>query len=737
MLLINYIKKMNKNKLDSKGHKHKTIYDNNKSLPSNNLLNPEKKNSNDIISHNKQYKIKDNDFKDLTNLVKNSVEKINDLFNQTEFQKKSRYTQKPTRALKFEISDIDEYDEINKSNDKKPKERSNTVEKSSKANFTFNINNFINVPNINTNIPNMTQISQEKNSNSVEHKEKINLKSIMNNKNGKSIYLNNIKRNMTIERKGVPGNKKYNIFNEKNNYSTLNESLYQIDEIQPNNSSTNNKLKSNIKNNINNQKNMKLSSINNKGSKTNYNMISNKTPEMTKNIKESNTNTPNETTNNNITNNMLLSGLSAITQNRKVLYRMPMNKKKENNLNLTQKSKGNNNSTSNNRPNKFKIKQNENNVNTINNIQNTQGNIQTKNNNKRNNDLLKNKNLKNKDIAISQSKKQFKTGDNFYPLKKDKDKEKDKDRIETENNNINDNINLEEINKRAKISQPHEQKSKNKNIKEEKYKQNSVNINLKIMDDLNCNKSLKSNNIPGNVSDRASSVNSPIHINIRKSKKRGGSIPERKNTKNDAQETEFIHNSSSRAFHQVINIFYGKEFPSKINTNEILKLMLFFNEYLINNNLLSDYQDEKNRKLLNDYSKYISNKIKVDFPQEQDIVVDPSIKCVKKIQRKWRKRKFDKYLEKNKKSEIQELKSMIVNKYIKNSGFKIKKILGLFNTIVENFDSVNKELEINEMFYQIQKLIHNKLTIYEKNLLYKEFINNVIYNNNKNNNNNK
>ena len=215
---------------------------------------------------------------------------------------------------------------------------------------------------------------------------------------------------------------------------------------------------------------------------------------------------------------------------------------------------------------------------------------------------------------------------------------------ETENNNINDNINLEEKNKKTKISQPHEQKSKNKNIKEEKYKQNSVNINLKIMDDLNCNKSLKSNNIPGNVSDRASSVNSPIHINIRKSKKRGGSIPERKNTKNDAQETEFIHNSSSRAFHQVINIFYGKEFPSKIKTNEILKLMLFFNEYLINNNLLSDYQDEKNRKLLNDYSKYISSKIDVDFPQEQDIVVDPSIKCVKKIQRKWRKRKIDKFL---------------------------------------------------------------------------------------------
>ena len=108
--------------------------------------------------------------------------------------------------------------------------------------------------------------------------------------------------------------------------------------------------------------------------------------------------------------------------------------------------------------------------------------------------------------------------------------------------------------------------------------------------------------------------------------------------------------------------------------------------------------------------------------------MDPSIKCVKKIQRKWRKRKIENYLEKNKKSEIYELKHMIVNKYIKKSGYKIKKILGLFNTIVENFENITKQPDINELFYQIQKLIHNKLTDYEKNLLYKEFINNVIFN---------
>ena len=73
---------------------------------------------------------------------------------------------------------------------------------------------------------------------------------------------------------------------------------------------------------------------------------------------------------------------------------------------------------------------------------------------------------------------------------------------------------------------------------------------------------------------------------------------------------------------------------------------------------------------------------------------------------------------------------MIVNKYIKKSGYKIKKIIGLFNTIVENFDNINKQPDINELFYQIQKLIHNKLTKYEKNLLYKEFINSIILHSN-------
>ena len=709
---------MNKNKIrsDLTGYKQKNTYDN-KTITSN--IYPtqlDKKPNFDISVHSKQNRIKDNDFNDLTNIVRNSVEKINNLFNQTEFlQTKNRLFQKTSKELRLESNNIDEYEELNKSNEIKKKERSSTLQKSSKANFTFNINNFINVPNISTTLPN---ISQEKNS--IEN-DKINIRTAMNNKN--RMYLNSInnKENLLIEHKGI-SNKRFSGLNDNhnyNNYSTLNDSLYQIDEIQTNNTNgnnnnTNKKLNTKNSNNINNPKNLKIPILNSKGSKANYNTnIKSDLSKSIKEVKESNTNTPAH--NNDNINSIALSGLTTINQNRKVIYRMPNNKKKEHsNLNTAQKIKDFNKTI--NRVNKYKAKEKEkekeNNQSTIN-----------KQNLKKNVESLKNKTLKNKQ-KLSQSKKVFKTGDNFYQ-KKESDKEKNEnDKNEV---NTNDSINFDEITNNIKVAKQ-QRDEKNKIKINQNYKQNTINISVKTMDDLSCSK-FKSNTMIGNISDRVSATNSPINTNNQKNKKRGSSIPyERKVS--EKNEREASRQSSSRIFHQVVNIFYGKEFPNKINTNEILKLMLFFNEYLINNNLLNDYHENENKKLLNDYSKYISSKIKVDFPQEHDIVVDPSIKCVKKIQRAWRKTKIEKYLKKNKKTEVNELKHMIVNKYIKKSGYKVKKILGLFNTIVENFDNINRQPDINELFYQIQKLIHNKLTEYEKNLLYKEFINSIILHSN-------
>ena len=57
----------------------------------------------------RQNRIKDNDFTNLTKLVKNSVEKINDLFSQADFQKKYKFVKKPSSGLNHGITDI-QYD---------------------------------------------------------------------------------------------------------------------------------------------------------------------------------------------------------------------------------------------------------------------------------------------------------------------------------------------------------------------------------------------------------------------------------------------------------------------------------------------------------------------------------------------------------------------------------------------------------------------------------------------------
>ena len=68
-----------------------------------------------------------------------------------------------------------------------------------------------------------------------------------------------------------------------------------------------------------------------------------------------------------------------------------------------------------------------------------------------------------------------------------------------------------------------------------------------------------------------------------------------------------------------------------------------------------------------------------------------------------------------------------MSKYVKKAGFKVKKILGLFNSLVEDFNNIGNQQEMEEMFYNIQQIIKRKLTPYEKNNLYKEYINTVIY----------
>ena len=173
---------------------------------------------------------------------------------------------------------------------------------------------------------------------------------------------------------------------------------------------------------------------------------------------------------------------------------------------------------------------------------------------------------------------------------------------------------------------------------------------------------------------------------------------------------------------KILKTIYDKKFPNKVYTNDIIKLFLLLNEYLINNNLLYDYNLFNNKNILNKISQNLSKYSSIDYPKEYDINIDNYINNIKIIQRNWRKYKIKKLLGKN--EEIHELKKIVVNKYINKAGYKMKKIIGLFNSMIEDFKEIKNSDEINKMFYYIKHLIKRDLTSYEKNLIYKEFINN-------------
>ena len=195
-------------------------------------------------------------------------------------------------------------------------------------------------------------------------------------------------------------------------------------------------------------------------------------------------------------------------------------------------------------------------------------------------------------------------------------------------------------------------------------------------------------------------------------------------------QSHFMNTNNS----QILKQLYSKEFPLKIKTNDILKLMLFLNEYIINNNLLDDYYQERNRKILDDYSKFLAGKINLNYPIENDIIVDDFVNKTKIIQRNWRKLKVMKYLEKNKFEEGKEIKKMVINNYIEKAGYKIKKFFGMFHNLVEQFTLLENKNDfnmvdnnINKCFYFVKKIITNNLSNFEKNELYKDYINKVIY----------
>ena len=182
-----------------------------------------------------------------------------------------------------------------------------------------------------------------------------------------------------------------------------------------------------------------------------------------------------------------------------------------------------------------------------------------------------------------------------------------------------------------------------------------------------------------------------------------------------------LTNNKINNIKEIIN----KKFPNKVYTNTILKIFLLLNEYLLNNNLLTDININNKRIILNNFTKYLISYMKIDYPSENEINDDKYINAVRKIQRVWREKKIRKFLGNNLKEN--EIKKMVVNRKINKIGFKMKKILSLFNSIVQDFTELEGNDNLNEMFYLIKKIVNGEENSYEKNKLFKEYINNVIY----------
>ena len=565
------------------------------------------------INNNKiSYYSSEKECLDINALVKQSVDKINDLFN--------------NKIL------------TNEKNDKQIINSSNNKKLDSKPNFTFNINNFINVRNKNNHI---NQQSQKNKNNTILTQKYKKFNSIKNIK-----IKNKEKKNISLSQEIIDNDNKNKI------------------KI---------KLEDELSENINFNKNKNVNSI-----------IDIST--LKRNIRKHSINLSNQFDTKNETKNQI-DYIKQSNQNQKIYII-----KSSYNLNDSKKS---------------------NELNTI----GSKMNLSLQNNKRDYSFIYKitkeshnNNNSKNKNLCKKQNNRL-----KFYNLYK-----------RTNLSRINNNGSRNNI----KIANSTKNLVKKKNYKQKYERSSSLPKKVSEKKNLILNKNKTLNNSPKKFN-RFNFMNIKIQNANQFKIFSSNSTNKKQNNIYHAKTQNIFHNRNNSQF---LKNLYSKEFPSKIKTNDVLKLMLFLNEYIINNNLLDDYYLPQNRQILDEYSKFLSSKIFLNYAKENDISIDNVVNKTKIIQRNWRKRKIKNYLQQNKYEEEKEMKKMIVNNYIEKSGYTTKKMLGLFHNLIENFYLTNNndktssnKYDINKIFYYIQKLIMKDLTTFEKNELYKDYINNIIY----------
>ena len=312
--------------------------------------------------------------------------------------------------------------------------------------------------------------------------------------------------------------------------------------------------------------------------------------------------------------------------------------------------------------------------------------------------------------------------------------------LKTRNNNkqkvLSEKIVPEESNK---FSKTQKLKNINNSLPKEintiaKNKSNSelLDINININNENNC---LNNEYDKKEKKEDNKLLSSIDNNNINKGKKRGASMNIEEGTETSYKKKFFTKKVKKNNVNEnnLIIKSESKQIPDKIKIKDYMRMMLMLNQYLINKNFFEDYSNPENKKILENYNLFLANNIVANYELKdkanEEEKSDKKIEACIKIQRKWRKSKIEKYLINNFIEEEDELKKMMLNNMIQKPKCKNIKIIDIFNNVISDCNlAYNNIEEIDKVFYFIQKIIQRKLTIIEKNILYKEYINKVIIN---------
>ena len=178
---------------------------------------------------------------------------------------------------------------------------------------------------------------------------------------------------------------------------------------------------------------------------------------------------------------------------------------------------------------------------------------------------------------------------------------------------------------------------------------------------------------------------------------------------------------SHRNYSQQISPFSSILMPKKINVNDIMKMILFYNEYIVSHMDIN----ENEKHIFYEFSSFLSKKILEEKKPKVNLInIDKQSqknKSVIIIQRNWRKYYLNQII--RKKDLKFELKRNIIDNFIEKDVYETKKFITSLNFSFDNF--VNTK-DAENISIKLSKINDGKIDIQEKYIIYKEYINSYL-----------